>query len=529
MVLKLEAVNNRTQKDGLSARWSMVLLMCIGISLAYSLRVNMSVAVEDMQDELGWTNEEKGWMLSAFYWGYAIGQIPSVLVATIFPKIVFGVSIFVPSALSIFMPTVCRYEYRLALLLRGVIGLFGSATFPAVYNFFIKWVPKDEKALMISSTMSGMYFGEMIGFSVSGLLTVSDIYIGELNVGGWPGAFYLFGTAGLMYVPVWLEYSYNGPEEHPLISEEEMNLLKSSTAANLSQRNTEERSNGNDEENTRTRSLLQVRQRNIINSTSKEEIIDNSKESISPSNSHEYEKTYNDSKKNTSGPQFSDLHRIPWRGFFTNPVALTCIANAWNFGWIGFMMLSEMPAYLCNELGFDLEIAGVLSLVPYACMFVSVISFASFFEHLQFKMGWSVTSVRHCAMVVAFGGASGLLLFASYSSNAIVAFAAVALSQASLGAVQSGLGCSFLEIAPNFSALLNTVANMFAAFGGVVSPVFVAFMVNWLGGDQGWRMVFWYTLVQSTIAVTLWIKFFQSEVIPELNEPVPTISQISKY
>merc|ERR1711871_581163 len=307
-----------------------------------------------------------------------------------------------------------------------------------------------------------------------------------------------------------------------------MNLLKSSTAAGVSQQNNEERSDCNGaEENTRMKSLVQVRQRNIINSASKDENFDNSKESISPSSSHEYDSTYA-SKKNASGPHFSDLHRIPWKAFFTHPVALTCIANAWNFGWIGFMMLSEMPAYLCDELGFDLEVAGILSLIPYACMFISVVSFATFFEHLQFKMGWSVTSVRHCAMIVAFGGASGLLLFASYNSNAIIAFAAVALSQACLGAVQSGLGCSFLEIAPNFSALLNTVANMFAAFGGVLSPVFVAFMVSWLGGDQGWRMVFWYTVIQSALVVILWVKFFQSEVIPELNEPVPMISQVSK-
>jgi fucose permease len=37
----------------------------------------MSVAAIQMKEELNWTDHQKGLMLSAFYWGYAIGQIPS--------------------------------------------------------------------------------------------------------------------------------------------------------------------------------------------------------------------------------------------------------------------------------------------------------------------------------------------------------------------------------------------------------------------------------------------------------------------
>ena len=62
---------------GLSKRWEMALLINPGIVVVYCLRVNMSVAIQDMRDELGWSESEKGLVLSSFYWGYAIGQIPA--------------------------------------------------------------------------------------------------------------------------------------------------------------------------------------------------------------------------------------------------------------------------------------------------------------------------------------------------------------------------------------------------------------------------------------------------------------------
>lgn len=47
-----------------------------GVIIVYCLRVNISVAVPKMKEDLGWSESQKGYVLSAFYWGYAAGQIP---------------------------------------------------------------------------------------------------------------------------------------------------------------------------------------------------------------------------------------------------------------------------------------------------------------------------------------------------------------------------------------------------------------------------------------------------------------------
>lgn len=182
------------------------------------------------------------------------------------------------------------------------------------------------------------------------------------------------------------------------------------------------------------------------------------------------------------------------------------------------MMLSEMPAYLSHELHFDLESSAVLSIVPYVAMFIAVVLFAAFVEWLQFSRGYSTRAVRHIAMVVAFGGSSSCLLAASYTKDVTTAFTFVTLSQASLGAFQSGLSCSYVDMTPTFAPFLNAMCNTFTALGGVLSPIFVAYMLDSFG-DGGWHVVFGYTALQSVVAIALWLTFFTGEVVPELDEP----------
>ena len=53
----------------LSPAWELMLLMASGTFIVYNLRVCVSVAVLGMKDELNWSESQKGYLLSSFYWG----------------------------------------------------------------------------------------------------------------------------------------------------------------------------------------------------------------------------------------------------------------------------------------------------------------------------------------------------------------------------------------------------------------------------------------------------------------------------
>lgn len=141
-------------------------------------------------------------------------------------KHLFGFSVIVPSILTMIVPVACKESYPFALFIRAILGFCESASFPCVFHFFPAWVPSEEKTIMISTVYSGMYIGEIIGFSLSGVLVDSEIMIGGQNIGGWPGVFYLFGAIGILWYPYWTYMAYETPEEHEYMTKEELLYIR---------------------------------------------------------------------------------------------------------------------------------------------------------------------------------------------------------------------------------------------------------------------------------------------------------------
>ncbi len=57
-------------------RWSIGVLLGVGILINYFDRVNISVAAPQLQQEFGLTPADVGLLFSAFFWSYAILQVP---------------------------------------------------------------------------------------------------------------------------------------------------------------------------------------------------------------------------------------------------------------------------------------------------------------------------------------------------------------------------------------------------------------------------------------------------------------------
>lgn len=79
---------------------------------------------------------------------------------------------------------------------------------------------------MLPAIASGMYFGEIIGFSLSGYLVDWSLYINGQYWGGWQSVFYVFGLAGIVWFPYWAIFAYETPESHPRITKEEVDYIK---------------------------------------------------------------------------------------------------------------------------------------------------------------------------------------------------------------------------------------------------------------------------------------------------------------
>ena len=73
------------------------------------------------------------------------------------------------------------------------------------------WVPPLERSKFAAIVYAGANFGTVISLPLSGWLCSLELW------GGWPLAFYLFGTLGIVWYVFWLFLIYDTPEEHPTI------------------------------------------------------------------------------------------------------------------------------------------------------------------------------------------------------------------------------------------------------------------------------------------------------------------------
>lgn len=151
-----------------------------------------------------------------------------------------------------------------------------------------------------------------------------------------------------------------------------------------------------------------------------------------------------------------NIREIPWIPMLTHSASLCLLLSNWVFGWIGYMLLTELPSFLNDELGYDIESSGLLSIAPFLANLISVIIFARIFDHLQANKGWTIRGIRQTASQISYLGASFCLIicgFLTVSGNDQLfvglcltgaAFTFMVLSLLFFGASQSGIACCFL-------------------------------------------------------------------------------------
>lgn len=120
------------------------------LTIAYAERVNMSVAIVAMTDkdsnpdfpEYHWDESKKALVLSSFFWGYVITQIPGGQLAKKFGgKIMLLVSISLCSLLNLLTPKFASFgSWQAVICLRVIQGLCQGVIFPSTHTLLAQWV-----------------------------------------------------------------------------------------------------------------------------------------------------------------------------------------------------------------------------------------------------------------------------------------------------------------------------------------------------------------------------------------------------
>ena len=131
--------------------------------LGYTDRVNLSVAAVAMREQLGWSQTEKGIVLSAFFVGYTLFMFASGWLATrVGGKRVLGLSVLAWSIMTLLTPGSARVSFAVLLAARVAIGAGEAGLFPAAYELFGRGVPPAERPGAIARMLSGIPLGTVL-------------------------------------------------------------------------------------------------------------------------------------------------------------------------------------------------------------------------------------------------------------------------------------------------------------------------------------------------------------------------------
>lgn len=177
-------------------RWSLVCLLCFGIIIAYIDRTNLSVSLAsaDFKALFHLTDKDRGLLGSAFFWSYAVLQIPAGFIVDRFgvkKPMAIGLACWcAASALTAGASLIWQL-----LAMRLVLGVFESVVTPGAMRWIRYNIEEERRGLAMGIFMSGSKYGPAVGAPLAAML---------LNHYGWRVMFLILGVGGLLWLIPWM-------------------------------------------------------------------------------------------------------------------------------------------------------------------------------------------------------------------------------------------------------------------------------------------------------------------------------------
>eukprot|EP00118_Oscarella_pearsei_P006531 m.29645 g.29645 ORF g.29645 m.29645 type:complete len:491 (+) comp31204_c0_seq3:156-1628(+) len=418
------------------ARYVLAFLGLLGFANVFMLRVNLSVAIVQMQGDFKWTPDMKGVVLSSFFYGYLLTNVPGSLLARKFGgKLVFGLGCLCTSVMTLFTPLAAYRSGWVLVGLRVVEGLGEGVTYPAMHVILSRWAPPLERSKLVTFMYSGALLGTVFAMPISGLLCDHG-FASPPKGAKWSSVFYVFGGLGLIWCLAWFLLIHDSPAQHPRISSRERSYIETSLH----------------DENRKEATRLAEK------STSLE----------------------------TGFPV--------WPIFTSPPVwAITINAFCGLFGF--YSLLTCLPSYMKDVLGFDITENGLLSALPYALMGVVAVFSGWLADVLRKNEIMSTVTARKFFQTIGLSSAGFFPILATFTASKTIAVVYLCLGVGLGGLSMAGASVNHLDLAPKYAGFLLGIGNTAGTAAGILSPYLTSAMTPAHPGSQAlkleWRNVFY--------------------------------------
>ncbi|CAI5954307.1 unnamed protein product [Closterium sp. NIES-65] len=452
---------------GWQKRWSIVVLCFFAFLLCNMDRVNMSIAVLPMAEQFQWSPATVGLVQSSFFWGYLLTQVAGgVWADTIGGKQVLGFGVVWWSLATVLTPIAASLGLPALLFARACMGVGEGVAMPAMNNLLSKWVPVGERSRSLALVYSGMYLGSVAGLSLSPAI---------IHAFAWPSVFYSFGSLGLVWFACWQIKAFSSPAEDPSVSPAERALIAAGGA----------------------------------------------QKGQGAGKAHE-----GGGGPHLEGSEPLRLSTIPWRLLLSKAPVWAIIICHFCHNWGVFILLTWMPTYYHDVLGFNLTESGLFAVLPWLTMAIAS-NVGGWIADTLIARGLSVTLVRKVMQSIGFLGPAICLSLLSTVKSPVAAIALLMLSQGTDAFSQSGLYSNHQDIGPRYAGILLGLSNS----AGVLAGVFGTYVTGQILQNGSWDEVFTVAVALYLVGTVVWNVFATGErrpsTLPAPLSPAPALPGVS--
>ena len=426
------------------ARHLLIVFAIVLAVIQYIDRVCISQAMPDIARDLTLTDEQKGWVFSAFGLAYALFEIPTGWLGDklgakkVLIRVVLWWSFFTAF-------TGWVWSYASLVITRFLFGAGEAGCFPNLTKAFSAWLPSVER----TRAQAIMWMGARWGGAITPLLVVA-----VMSFVNWRHAFVIFGLLGVAWAVVFYFWFRDNPREHPGFNAAELELLK------------ENEQNVQGHGNVPWRELVTRRTMWLL------------------------------------WAQYFCLSYgwyfyITWLPtYLKEGQGMEIKSNAvmkWLAGLLeGTMSPAHADAVLKAALaGIPLLFGGFGSLT------------AGAISSLLLRRGRSVVRIRRGFAFVGFTGAAVLLMTSFYIKDPLLAMLAMGMASYCNDLTMPGSWSTCMDVGGKYAGTVSGSMNMMGNFGGMAGPLVVGLVLQYTHRD--WQLAFLISSIIYFMGAVCWV------------------------
>uniref|UniRef100_A0A672HXB2 Sialin n=1 Tax=Salarias fasciatus TaxID=181472 RepID=A0A672HXB2_SALFA len=217
------------------------------------------------------------------------------------------------------------------------------------------------------------------------------------------------------------------------------------------------------------------------------------------------------SLKNELSPS---VDHIPWCSIVSSVPLWAIVVAHFSYNWTFYTLLTLLPTYMKDILGFSIQQNGILSALPYVGCAIFALLSGQVADYLRETCLYRTVVVRKCFSLIGMIGPAVFLVAAGYTGcDYVLAISFLTISSSLGGISASGFNINHLDIAPSYAGILLGITNTFATIPGMVGPV-IARSLTQHNTIEEWQTVFYIAATINLLGSLFYTVFGRGTVQP---------------